>query len=168
MGWLRKIAWGLLWKWIKARLMEKTTWVGLFALLAALGVPVNPELQDKLAYLLAESVEGDFWQVEYLQAAVTIVGALLGGTLIGIKEKGKEKDQPAENPLAETTFGAGESGRLNAEQVKAFKAELDELDAKGKLEIPPLTPKAPVPPEPRPLSDKVKNAKPRKGRGGRR
>lgn len=146
MGWLRKIAWGVMWKWMKARLMEKTTWVGIFALLAAVGLPINPELQDQLAFLLAESVEGDYWQMEYLQAMVTIVGALVGGTLIGIKEKGKEKREQAEDPLAETTFGAGEAGKLTEEQVK-------ELDLNLK---------------PRPLSDKVKNAKPRKSRGGRR
>jgi len=32
--------------WLKARLQEKSTWVGLMGLLAALGVGVSTELSD--------------------------------------------------------------------------------------------------------------------------
>jgi hypothetical protein len=148
MGWLRKIAWSLLWKWFRSRLMEKSTWIGIFALLAAFGLPVNPDIQDKLAFVLAESVEGDFLQLEYLQALVTVLGALLGGTLIVVKEKGQKAGEPAASPLADTTFGAGEAGKLSAEQIRTLKVDV----------------------APRPLSDKVKNAKrpAGRGRGGRR
>lgn len=158
MGWLRKIAWSLVWKWFRGRLMEKTTWVGIFALLAAFGVPINPEIQDQLAFVLAESVEGDFLQLEYLQGIVTLLGALLGGTLIVVKEKGKEKGQPAASPLEETTFGAGEAGKLSEEQVRALEVEPVDMGTLHSTMAP------------RPLSDKVKNAKrpAGRGRGGRR
>lgn len=167
MGWLRKIAWGLLWKWFRGRLMEKSTWVGIFALMAAFGLPVNPALQDKLAFLLAESVEGDFLQLEYLQAFVTLLGALLGGTLIVVKEKGKKAGESETDPVAEAAFGE-EAGRID-DWAGVQHLSVEKVDA-NLIEASTFTYDSTIkhPDEPRPLSDKVKNAKPRKGRGGRR
>lgn len=41
--------WSGAWEWIKARLKERSTWMGIFALLSAAGLAIRPDLWDAIA-----------------------------------------------------------------------------------------------------------------------
>lgn len=57
--------------WVKARLVEKTTWVGFVGLLTALGVGINTDLSDAIV------------------AAGTAIGTLLSTLLVAVNTTDK-------------------------------------------------------------------------------